>query len=133
MLAQNESFVLATQMHWCLPAKATAKSLAVMPVTMVGVVGANALAGGIWWVQAVLMVLAIGHVAHSGYQMLGHYAQVLVVTSHRMFVTSGLVNCTLRDVKLDTIQHDDGARRELYLFVPDPMTVYNAARARVAA
>lgn len=155
---EGERFLLATRMHWCVPAKMAAKAVALTPPAMIAMMVLGVWVPGLWPLQLALGFYTIWHILRSGYDVLGHYAKVLVVTSRRMVVTSGLVNCELQDVMLDSIQHfevkrpilgrmlgyghirietagvhDDGARRELNLFVDDPTFIYNACRTRVVA
>lgn len=152
-LADGESFLLATRMHGCVPVKIVARAVAFMQPSMIIGVLVNILLGFFWQLWVAVGLITVGHILHTGYKLLEHYAKLLVVTSRRMYVSSGLVNCTLQDVKLQKIEHfkvdrswigrilgyghlrietagvhDDGAKRELYLFVPAPMEVYNAAQ-----
>lgn len=90
-LQPGEQFRLATRMHRYVLARDIARGLAELPVAAVVSILLDFLSGGLWWIQFLIWGIAIAHQGKYAYRMLKWRAKVLVVTSKRRVVTSGVL------------------------------------------
>lgn len=153
-LIPGERFVLATRRHWCVPLKQVSGMGVMWPAVFLLSTLLDMLAAGVWFLSAVIWVGAGVHQVMVCHRLVAWRSDLLVVTDKRLIQTSGVFSNSVKEVILDRITnfemyqsfwgqlfrfgrfrveaagvHDDGARRELIEFVPDPEAVFRAAHA----
>jgi len=147
----GERFMYATRLHWWIPLKDMAASGVMWPLAMMVSWLLDLWADGFWVLKLGVWLGAVAHQLMMCHQVLLWRAHLVVVTSQRLLEVRGVFTSTVDSRKLWKItdvevhqsfwgklfgfgvlriesggRHDDGAKRELITFVPDPGAVHRA-------
>jgi hypothetical protein len=144
-LKDGEHCRFSTRLHWMSVARNLLTSAGVTVVSFIASWGFSIVASGIWQIQAIVWLAAMGHMARTGWRVLRWRADAVIVTNRRLLCMRGILTRRVTGWNLHLItnvdveqslcgqllgygtlraesggQHNLGARREFIYFLPDP-------------
>lgn len=147
-LKDGERCQFSTRLHWVSVARELFKSMAVTVMSFVFSWGLGVAAPGIWQIQVIVWLAAMGHLGRTGWHVMRWRLDAVIVTDRRLLCARGLLTRRVTGWNLHLItgvdyeqtllgqllgygtlrvesggQHDVGAAREFIRFLPDPAFV----------